>query len=51
MTNGLYFFEELLPNIDPDVAAALEGEVDDDDGELEDDFMLKANAEGDDGGG
>lgn len=42
---------ELLPDIDPDIAAALEGDFneDDEDNLLEDDFVLKANAAGDDG--
>ncbi|KAL3123065.1 hypothetical protein niasHT_001265 [Heterodera trifolii] len=41
---------ELLPDFDPDIVAALDGEIDnsgaDDDDELDDDFVAKANAPG-----
>lgn len=42
---------ELLPDVDPDIAAALDGDADFDDESdlLEDDFIQQANASGSDG--
>lgn len=41
-------FSGLFPDVDPEIAAALEGEFETNEDDFDDDFILKANAHGSD---